>query len=188
MKKFLFVGALILMTATPACADQNDTQTSAATQQAKVDYRAYMDQLKTLGKQYKSVTGEIQKVLKEEGVPTINENTGEFSMQPYTAPTATAGISSPIEGVRISETDKDMTVSMDLPGVQKNSIRVQLEDGKTVHVTASRKPEQGAGRVERRVVLPSPAQEKSSRARYEDGVLTVQIPKAASKEVNIPVQ
>ena len=48
----------------------------SAYDQARVDYRAYLEQLKALNQQYKEVTGELKTIVQEEGLPVWNENAG----------------------------------------------------------------------------------------------------------------
>jgi HSP20 family protein len=82
-------------------------------------------------------------------------------------------------------------VHADLPGFQKSDIDVQLvEDRKlTVTATASEEREAHGGTyvqrerhqqsASRTVVLPEPVDEGATSATYEDGVLTVRLPKSA---------
>ena len=135
--------------------------------------------MKELSKQYKQITGEITKVAKEEGVPSWDEATGEIQIKPYVEPLQTLA-----DGSSIQENEKEMIVSVDLPGFKRNSIEVKLREGNVLHLTAQKKTGES---LEKTIKLPSPAQEKGVRARYEDGVLTVHVPRAASKEITVPV-
>ena len=43
----------------------NSNENDPAYQQARQDYRTYLQQLKTLSSQYKQITGEVKKVIQE---------------------------------------------------------------------------------------------------------------------------
>ena len=161
---------------------------SAQTQQArydkeelKKDYRAFLQQLKALNAEYKQITGEIGQVMKEEGVPAWDMGEG----------LGTAGGQSVKElgdGAYLKETEKEMVLTLDLPGYKKDSIQLSFKDGKTLVVVAKRKLEAVTRSFERSFDLPMPGDQKNTTAGYEDGVLTVQIPKGTSQEVAIPVR
>jgi HSP20 family protein len=86
----------------------------------------------------------------------------------------------------------DLVVTADLPGYDKENIDVQLR-GDTLHVSAERREERqqegerGQGRyirqerrhesVNRSVTLPEQVQEDEVTAEYQNGVLTVRLPK-----------
>lgn len=86
-------------------------------------------------------------------------------------------------------------VRMDLPGVEKANISVQIE-GQTLSVTGKtaeeRREEDASGRYlrqERRtgqfqrvVTLPGPVQSDKMEAKYADGVLTITVPKASPRQ------
>lgn len=86
-------------------------------------------------------------------------------------------------------------VRMDLPGVDKANISVQIE-GQTLSVTGKtaeeRREEDASGRYlrqERRtgqfqrvVTLPGPVQSDKMEAKYADGVLTITVPKASPRQ------
>jgi len=155
--------------------------------QAKQNYHAYLEQLKAISQQYSQITGEMKKVLKEEGVPEWDENTGGINIKPYTDTAPSSKANPVLSQARIQETDKDMTVGIDLPGAKKGSIKVSIQDGRFLHVTASRTIQSVDQAIEKVVSLPSPAQETGAQAKYEDGVLTITILKNAKKEVTVPL-
>ncbi len=146
---------------------------------AKVDYRAYLQQLKALSAQYKQITGEMKEVIKEEGIPVFDENTGEITMQKNLDFSPAAGSGD------VSETDKEMTATVEMPGLKKNSIRASIVEGRTLKVIGERKSDGQA--VQRLVQLPAIAKDKGHRAKYEDGVLTVTVPKAAPATQEVPI-
>ncbi|HXV19285.1 MAG TPA: Hsp20/alpha crystallin family protein, partial [Candidatus Omnitrophota bacterium] len=108
--------------------------------------------------------------------------------------------------VDIRETDKEMIVKVDLPGVKKEAITVKIEDAKVLRIYGRRdnekediwnkgyvrtyQSERHHGKFQRRIDLPALAKDTGIEAQYENGVLTVRIPKLAEtkKEVNISIQ
>jgi HSP20 family protein len=98
------------------------------------------------------------------------------------------------------ESEKQIRVSAELPGIEEKDIKVSLEDG-VLTIEAERasnrdeQDERGFRHVEslrgqlRRVVrLGAEVDEASVVARYRNGVLTVTLPKLAGAEVlDIPV-
>lgn len=187
MKQFLFL-TIIFLTTTAACnADNYNTKASTATtQQAQADYKSYIEQLKQLSQQYKQVSGHIQEVLKETGVPTFDENSGEIKMVKYD-PSAPEAKVLKTEDARIQETNSDMTVNLDLPGLDKRSVSISIEQQNTLKIKAKRKTGE---EIERQVELPYPAKDKDAKAKYEDGVLSVIVPKAtiSKSSVSVPLQ
>ena len=168
-KAFLFALLVILSTGSAIAATQQ--QDTYDKEQIKQDYRVFLQQLKSLNEQYKEFTGEMGKVMKEEGVPTWD-------------------MGHDLEGgVYLKETEKDMVFTLDLPGYKKNSIKLNFKDTKTLVITAERKLEGISRFFERSFDLPAPGDQKNSVASYEDGVLTVKIPKTASPpEISIPIR
>lgn len=90
--------------------------------------------------------------------------------------------------VDILETENDVTVRMDVPGVDKESIDVQLT-GETLAVRGERSFERGEGEnvihVERpygqfvrSFTIGVPVQTDRVQANYRDGVLSITLPKA----------
>ncbi len=184
--------------------------------QAKSDYRAYLQQLKAMSAQYKEVTGEVKKVLKEEGVPTWDENEGGIKMMPYQdqpAPAATAQ-SAPMPAIGSQNygasdvllTDREVIVRMDLSGFSKDNIKVRIKKGNELIVTAQRaddlnefgrekglsyqRLERYRGSFERTVLLPVAVSETATLGKYENGVLTVRMAraKASTNEVAVKLQ
>lgn len=80
--------------------------------------------------------------------------------------------------------DKDnFFLRAELPGLKKDDIRVELGDG-VLTVAGTRKSFAADGQAEstsefsRSISVPARVQEDKINARYEDGVLTVTLPKA----------
>ena len=106
------------------------------------------------------------------------------------------------QGVRIdvAETDKGYVVHAELPGVRKDEIHVAIE-GNQVTIAAEVKPlvaqvegtrvlrtERYAGNVYRSFTLPVELDETASEARYENGVLKLQLvkkPAVAGRKLTI---
>jgi len=99
------------------------------------------------------------------------------------------------------ETEGELVYAFDLPGVPKDNISVEVEDG-TLTVTAERErtdevSEERYHRLERRfgsftrtVGLPQGVSEDSVKAAYKDGVLEIHVPKPEQvkpKKVEIAV-
>ena len=100
----------------------------------------------------------------------------------------------------LAETDSDVTASVELPGLQKDDIKVSVEDS-TLTVSGEKKQEktESAGdlrRIERvygyfkrTIKLPASVDAGKVKAAYKDGILTVTMPKVeAKKSKEIPIQ
>ena len=97
--------------------------------------------------------------------------------------------------IDISETDDDILVKADIPGVDPKDVDVRCEGG-TLTIKGEKKVEkeekgEGFHRVERwfgsfvsSVALPCPVQEDKIKAEYKDGVLSLRIPKADPEEIS----
>lgn len=91
--------------------------------------------------------------------------------------------------VDVAEWDGDYLVIADIPGFEREDIDLRLRDG-TLHISATHKGEhepeveryhrrERAHRsVSRTVDLPGPVEEEAAEATYENGVLSVTLPKA----------
>ena len=90
----------------------------------------------------------------------------------------------------IEESDDAYTVELELPGVRKDDIAVEVS-GRRVTVSGERKERERVGILRRRtrsvgrfhyeVSLPSALDEEGVEASLSDGVLTLRVPKAASE-------
>lgn len=96
----------------------------------------------------------------------------------------------------VTETEKEYTVKAEIPGVQKEDIKVAV-NGNQVSLTAEIKEEKSAdgggaggtggsgtlrseryyGQVHRSFTLPQEVDDDQAGARYENGVLTLTLPK-----------
>ncbi|MBS0660297.1 MAG: Hsp20/alpha crystallin family protein [Verrucomicrobia bacterium] len=87
----------------------------------------------------------------------------------------------------LAEDQDAVTVRAELPGLKKDQIQINLQDD-TLTITGERKfegegqnhirRERGFGRFERSIRLNTPIDETGAKATFEDGVLTLVLPKA----------
>ncbi len=93
----------------------------------------------------------------------------------------------------VSETDKQITIRVDLPGIQRENVTIQLnhnqltisgerqetkeEKGESFH-----RVERESGRFSRSITLPCAVDENKVEATYKDGVLTVVLPKSSEAQ------
>lgn len=87
----------------------------------------------------------------------------------------------------LSEDQDAVTVRAELPGLKKEQIQISLQDD-TLTIAGERKfegegqnhirRERGFGRFERSIRLNTPINEGEAKATFEDGVLTLVLPKA----------
>lgn len=120
----------------------------------------------------------------------------EFSMMP-----SLRGLDAePRIRMDISETDQSYMVKADIPGVKKDDIKISIE-GNTVSIRAEMKEEKQEkmegnmmrseryfGEQYRSFTLPQEVDESKAEARYQDGVLSLTLPKkagATSKQITI---
>ncbi len=105
--------------------------------------------------------------------------------------------------VDVEERENDFEVSMDIPGVDKKDIKVSL-DNKVLTIKGERKVERNEeeegkyhctermyGSFQRSFTLPKSIDSKKIRARHENGVLTITLPKAEEareREIEIEVK
>jgi HSP20 family protein len=92
--------------------------------------------------------------------------------------------------IEVSETDDAFLVKADVPGAKKEDIDVEV-DGRQVSITArtSRSSEskdgntlyteRSEGQVYRAFTLPTEVEDAGAGAKYEDGVLSLTLPKRA---------
>jgi HSP20 family protein len=104
--------------------------------------------------------------------------------------------------VDVSETDKELKVSAELPGIDEADIDVRVSNGMLVisgEKKADRKVDENGyilhersfGRVERALPLPDGIDADAAQATFKNGILTVTIPKTAqaqSSAKRIPVK
>lgn len=120
----------------------------------------------------------------------------EFSMMP----TLRGLEAEPRIRMDVSETDQAYQVKADIPGVKKEDIKVSI-DGNTVSIRAEMKEEKTEkmpgnmmrserhyGEQYRSFTLPHEVDESKAEAKYQDGVLSLTLPKkagTAGKQITI---
>ena len=103
--------------------------------------------------------------------------------------------------IDITETDKDVLVKADLPGMDKDKIEVTLEQNKMLKIAGSRDvvknetakgvvvQERARGVFSRTVELPVECKASGIKASYNNGVLDISIPKKEkSKEETVKIK
>ncbi|MQL89307.1 hypothetical protein Taro_021881 [Colocasia esculenta] len=95
------------------------------------------------------------------------------------------------------ETPQAHVFKADLPGVKKEEVKVEVEDGRVLQISGERTREQeestdtwhrverSSGRFLRRFRLPEDAEVERVKAAMENGVLTVTVPKTRAKQPNV---
>ena len=104
--------------------------------------------------------------------------------------------------VDIHETDKEIFIDVELPGIDKKDIKVEVKDN-TLTISGERKSERKAedaqscrverhyGKFERSFGLPETVNTDKVTAEYRNGVLTLTLPKvekAIPKEIRVEVK
>ena len=103
-----------------------------------------------------------------------------------------------VPAVDVYETEKGYTLTFDLPGVNPKDVKIEVEAG-TLTVQGSRTFEQAEGTNARRLERVSGAFQRAFKlrakvdqdaiqAKYKDGVLTIELPKApeaVKREISI---
>src|SRR5208283_692140 len=127
----------------------------------------------------------------EEDVPAVFRAIEDMFQQVLAGPVSSRPW---IPAVDIVENPNELVVTADLPGIKKENVDVQIEDG-TLTLTGSRNFEHEAqkegfhrlersyGSFRRAFTLPDSVDPEKVAAAFEDGVLTITLPK---KEVAKP--
>jgi len=101
--------------------------------------------------------------------------------------------------IDVYETDSEVVLKTELPGIKKEDIEVTIKEN-SVHIKAERKEEKEEktenvhrverfyGKIERVVPLPVEVKPEEAKAEYKDGVLEIRIPKVkVTKEAKIQI-
>ncbi|MBN1893003.1 Hsp20/alpha crystallin family protein [bacterium] len=103
--------------------------------------------------------------------------------------------------VDICETDDDITVTIEIPGMNKEDVKISLQDNvltiegekrqeKKESVKSYHRIERSYGTFQRSFVLPASVKADKVAAQYKDGILNIKLPKteaARPKEIEIAV-
>jgi len=96
----------------------------------------------------------------------------------------------------IAASDKEYTVTVELPGVDENDVKLEL-DGDTLRIRGEKKQEQeesrkdfyrierSYGSFQRMLTLPEDADHEGIGAKFSKGVLTVTIPRKATPKAEV---
>ena len=107
-----------------------------------------------------------------------------------------------LPAVDVEERDKDYVFSVEVPGVEKDQVRVELQNGSMI-ISGERKEEkeekrknylrheQSFGAFRRQFAMPQDAASEGLKATYKNGLLKITVPrleKAKAKTVPINVE
>jgi len=84
----------------------------------------------------------------------------------------------------IMETDGEVIVSIDLPGVEKSDIKLELREDRLLLEAPCRRPTPSTRHGDRyllQLTLPEDVEPRTARARYQNGVLEVRLPKKTAR-------
>ncbi len=101
-----------------------------------------------------------------------------------------------IPAADVYEDERGFVITLDLPGLRRDSLEVNLDDGR-LNIRGERPPREGVqlrrgerphGRFARSFTLPEAVDRHAITADYKDGVLTLHLPRrAAPKEQRVKI-
>ncbi len=98
--------------------------------------------------------------------------------------------------VDVEETDKEVIVKVDLPGVNPKDVQIELQDN-SLNISGRSETEEEIkeknyyhkerryGSFQRQVPLPCPVIPEDAKAKAQDGVLTITLPKKEADTGNV---
>lgn len=96
--------------------------------------------------------------------------------------------------IDVTESDKQYTVTVELPGVDRDDVSVEVQGG-TLSIRGEKKREEkkekgrwierSYGSFQRAFTLPSDAQADKVEASFKNGVLTLEIPRSEEKKPRV---
>ncbi len=104
-----------------------------------------------------------------------------------------------IPAIDIYETDKDVVIKVEIPGIKKEDLDISVKDSalyikgekkeeKEENTEAIHKVERVYGTFERVITLPQNVKAQEAKAEYKDGILEIRLPKkeeSQSTKINI---
>jgi len=121
----------------------------------------------------------------------------DFGLSPFSSEQAWSDV---VPKVDVVESDKEITVTAELPGMEEEDIELQIRDnalvirGEKEHHEEEKgrniyRAERSYGSVQRSVPLPAEVDADKANAVYKNGVLTVTLPKLKpTQRKKIPVK
>ena len=122
---------------------------------------------------------------------SLRENIDRFFDEPTLSGRGTPSVFHP--AVSIRETDKEMIVEADIPGVKDEDVDVEIEDDKVIirgerkHQEETKREdyyhmESSYGSFSRVIGLPNYVDADKANAEVKDGILTVKVPKVEARQ------
>jgi HSP20 family protein len=89
----------------------------------------------------------------------------------------------------VQETEDAFIVSFDMPGVKRDAIKVEVKGSQLLIQSERQRPQRPVEKFERAFTLPESVDDSKIEVNYEDGVLSLLLPKAvAAKPRTIEIQ
>ncbi|KAI3682471.1 hypothetical protein L1987_82473 [Smallanthus sonchifolius] len=122
-----------------------------------------------------------------------------FKDFPISSPSHVSRETSALVNTRVDwkETPEAHVFKADLPGIKKEEVKVEVEDGRVLQITSKRnvekedkndtwhRIERSSGKFTRRFRLPENAKMDEVKAAMENGVLTITVPKEQVKKPDV---
>lgn len=110
------------------------------------------------------------------------------------------GGKSEVPDIDVQEHDNNVIVTADMPGVDKNDIKINVRNGNILEISAQKKTEQeqkeqgfirherGYTGYYRSITLPASVDQSKAKATYNNGVLEITLPiTQEARASNIPI-